>query len=96
MRSVDLPTTRDLFARLKSLSGKDSAYGVAKHYGWNPGTVRRWELGHSRLDEKHINDVADALGLDRGFVGLCVAIESTTDANLAADMARFVAQPQAA
>lgn len=96
MQGEKLPTTRDLYERLKSLSGKETAYGVAKHFGWNPGTVRRWEKGHCALDVKHVNEVADALGLDRGFVGLCIAVESTNDANLAADMARFVLQPRAA
>lgn len=93
---ADAPTTRDLFNRLKSLSGKETAYSVAKHYGWNANTVRRWEKGHSSLDDDHVEQVAHILGLDPGYVAFCVVTERMKSTNLAIQMRNWLAQHSSA
>lgn len=82
-RGIELPTTYDFFVMLKSLTGKETAYGVAKAHGWNATTVRRWEKRHSVLDDDHIQQVAAALNLDPGDVAACVSVERISNDKLA-------------
>ena len=86
----ELLTTRDLYDRLKSLSGKETAYGVAKYFGWQQNTVRRWEKGHATLDEESVRAVSAALGLDPGYVALCMAAERTQSDILSAQMRAWI------
>lgn len=68
-------TTQDLYNGVKSLTGKDSAYAVAKQLGANHQSACNWRDARTTMDDFYAMKAALQLGLDPDYVLACLAAE---------------------
>lgn len=76
----EIVTTKYLYDGIKSLTGKDSAYSVAKFLEATPVSARNWRDGKT-MDDNNARKAAIALGLNPEYVIACIHAERVENSN---------------